>query len=99
MSNYTQCPYRREGLYVKDSWQRYNACVLYGDAWSYYDCEYGSAYCKFKGHEEELIKVKEERDKQNKIKSLTVELKDKQRQIEKLEQEVDDILKELDKYI
>ena len=92
-----QCPYRREGLYMKDSWMKYDACTLYSNMWDYYDCDYSADYCKFRGNEETLIEEKEARDKLKKVNKLMREMNEKRAQIEQLESEIEEIKNKLNK--
>ena len=58
MSDYKQCPYRKEGLYAKDCWMTYNACTLHSDMWDYYTCDPNADYCEFnKVNSEERIEL------------------------------------------
>ena len=67
MHTYKDCPFRREGIYSKDSWQKYNGCELKSDGWDYADCNTNKEYCIFKTmsymEREKLIRNKKEKEK------------------------------------
>jgi hypothetical protein len=99
MSDYKQCPYRKEGLYAKDCWMTYNACILHSDMWDYYTCDPNADYCEFgKANSEEkekLINQKKQKDKDEKLKRLMIDIDWKQREIMQLEKEIEELMKQV----
>lgn len=99
MSDYKQCPYRKEGLYAKDCWMTYNACTLHSDMWDYYTCDPNADYCEFgKANSEEkekLINQKKQKDKDEKLKKLMIDIDWKQREIMQLEKEIEELMKQV----
>ena len=99
MSDYKQCPYRREGLYAKDSWQTYNACTLHSDMWDYYTCDPNADYCEFgKANDAgriELINQRKQQEKDEKLKRLMIDIDWKQREIIQLEEELEELMKQV----
>lgn len=99
MSDYKQCPYRKEGLYAKDCWMTYNACTLHSDMWDYYTCDPNADYCEFgKANSEEkekLINQKKQKDKDEKLKRLMIDIDWKQREIMRLEKELEELMNQV----
>ena len=99
MSDYKQCPYRKEGLYAKDCWMTYNACTLHSDMWDYYTCDPNADYCEFnKINSEERIKLinqKKQQDKDKELKRLMIDIDWKQREIMQLEKELEELMKQV----
>lgn len=99
MSDYKQCPYRKEGLYAKDCWMTYNACTLHSDMWDYYTCNPDADYCEFSKadnkEQTELINQKKQKDKDEKLKRLMIDIDWKQREIMQLEKELEELMKQV----
>ena len=100
MSDYKQCPYRKEGLYAKDCWMTYNACTLHReDMWDYYTCDPDADYCEFgKANDKErmeLINQKKQQDKDEELKRLMIDIDWKQREIMQLEKELEELMKQV----
>ena len=43
--DWKECKHLIEGCYVKDCWQKYNACTLKNDGRDYKDCEEEKCNC------------------------------------------------------
>jgi len=96
MCNYRKCPYRLEDIYAKDSWQTYNACTLRDDGWDYALCNPNASYCEFKDNEEELTKVFEDKEKQEKIERVQNEIEDKEDEIRYLQERIVELREEIE---
>lgn len=97
--DFRNCPHRMEGIYAKDSWQTYNACTLYSDMWDYLHCNPNASYCKFNQADDEekaqLIKQKEEDERDKKLRKYMYYIDYNQREIMRLEEEIEEYYKKI----
>ena len=99
MCDYRKCPYRKEDCYQSDCWMTYNACTLVSEGRDYASCNPNAGYCKFSKsndkEKEELIKQRDKKEKEDKIRRLQIEMETNNFKIKKLMEENEELIEQI----